>query len=181
MEQRSKQTPIRSNNIGNSVTLTLGGALLGMAMVTSAPGFGGEFEERAGEPDVYRFAECIAPTAPDLTLNPKLRGQAAVRDYNTQVARYNRWIAAVSLHMDCLGTEADADLARLTDAVNAALTEEQDRMDRQAETMRQVLAAGPRRNAKPSKSNTEKVIPELEGAGNAPEKVESETHEKEGR
>lgn len=109
----------------------------------------------------YTFTECEKPPSPILALNPKKVGNAAVRDYNAQIAKYNGYIANVQVYMDCLTHEADRDLETYYKAVNASLEEQQVQMQDESDGLKKVLAGGPNKNRK---KLVPVDVPELEGA-----------------
>ena len=129
----------------------------------------GEFTRIAQTAGQYKFTECQEPETPDITLNSKLRGNAAVRDYNAQVSTYNQYIAKVQTYMACMSEEADRDLEVYYQAVNASLVARQDAMESKSAALRKILANGPRKGApiadkKQLTTKDGRTVPSLEGA-----------------
>ena len=123
----------------------------------------GEYTRTADGKGVYQLETCSEPEAPEISLNPKKRGRASIRDYNRQVAKMNAYLAEVQSFMTCMTDEANRDLDAFYGAVNERLEAHQLSLEQKTASMRATLAPGPNPEKKRRQNNND-AVPALEGA-----------------
>lgn len=85
----------------------------------------GTFTPVADGAGSYSFDRCTRPPAPDLAVDPALKGREAVRARNDNVKLYNAHVAEMNAYMICLSGEAQRDLQVYYQAVSSSLEAEQ--------------------------------------------------------
>jgi hypothetical protein len=87
----------------------------------------------------YSLTSCTRPAAPDLAIDPALKGREAVKAHNDKVKLYNAHVADVNAYLACISDEANRDLQLYYGAVQGTLETEQNAVLQSLETQGEAL------------------------------------------